>query len=600
MTDTKSIRIALSLLFLAAVPHAVAQQQQQGEFVMAPLLEEQKPEPLDPDEIMAASESLEVIRKLVRREKYLEASEALKPLLGKPYFQQEIRGLMYEINFNRQKADLKRRQDETVNVVMSQAIERWVLPETAGQERIVVPHGTNLPPPPGPMEDLVNRKVTIDLEDATIMDIIETLGELDGMNFIADEGLESDTTLRIKFTDVPLKELLDYVVRNMGISFNFGENVIWISADEEAPGPGGAQMELHMFELQSAYAESGGGGGRSGGGGGGGGVGSSGPGEDILLAMLENFVMEDSPDGALMELNRDYNILMMRNTRDKLREAGVIIDMYDRPPLQILVEARYITISQKELYLLGTSIDNLSFEQGFIPKINTDFTAPLPSFGNDLGGKGRLAVSGIIDNVTYNAVIETIKQNNTSRTVSAPRVLVINNQTASIFKGDTIRYFTEFENTSNVVSGDNPVIANAVVPVGSASELSIGITLNVTANVGNDLKTIMLSLQAEISEFLGFDTLSPNVTQPRTSENTLDTTCIVNTGQTIVLGGMITSQSSTTVSKLPFLGDLPWMGKLFSKYDTNENPSHLLVFVQAVIIDPDGRRNVVVSQDLDE
>jgi hypothetical protein len=86
MTDTKSIRIALSLLFLAAVPHAVAQQQQQGEFVMAPLLEEQKPEPLDPDEIMAASESLEVIRKLVRREKYLEASEALKPLLGKPYF----------------------------------------------------------------------------------------------------------------------------------------------------------------------------------------------------------------------------------------------------------------------------------------------------------------------------------------------------------------------------------------------------------------------------------------------------------------------------------------------------------------------------------
>ena len=111
----------------------------------------------------------------------------------------------------------------------------------------------------------------------------------------------------------------------------------------------------------------------------------------------------------------------------------------------------------------------------------------------------------------------------------------------------------------------------------------------------------MLSLQAEISEFLGFDTLSPNVTQPRTSENTLNTTCIVNTGQTIVLGGMITSQSSTTVSKLPILGDLPWgVGKLFSKYDTNENPSHLLVFVQAVIIDPDGRRNVVADWDLDE
>jgi len=580
MVETTLMRIGLVILALAVVGLPVsAQEEVEADLLTAELAFIDLDDEATVEGVFKAHERLEQINKLMRREKYFEAREALRPLIGSPYFQDEVRRVMYKINAERQNAAMIEEQENTTARVLSEAMSKFVLPDTYQQSVRVTPEYKPLAPPPGPMEDLINRKVSIDLVDATVEDIIMTLSEMDDMNIISDQGLESEQTLTIKLHDVPLRELLEYVIRNMGIDFQFGENVIWITQGAEEPAPGGAQLELAMFELQSGFIE-----------------GDDGA-EDTLLNMLESFVMEDSPEGAKMELNRDHNVLMMFNTREMLRYASRIVDRFDRVPKQVLIEASYMTISQNELFLLGTSFNNLNFEQGFIPKFNLDSEAPLPEFGNNLGGEARVAISGIIDNVTYNAVLETIQQTRSARTLSAPKLLVVNNQSADIFRGETLRYFSEFEQQSNVVAGDNPVIANAVVPVGEAEELELGITLRVSANIGNDMKTIMLSLTAEISEFLEFQSLAEGVSLPRTFENTLTTTATVNSGRTIVLGGMITAQSSTTVSKIPLLGDMPLLGALFRKFDTNESPDHLLIFVKAIIVDPDGRFNIPLDED---
>ena len=574
------MRIGLVILALAVVGLPVAAQEEgEVDLLTAELAAIDLDDEATVEGVFKAHERLEQINKMMRREKYFEAREALRPFVGSPYFQDEVRRMMYKINAERQNAAMVEEQENTTARVLSEAMSKFVLPDTYQQSVRVTPEYKPLAPPPGPMEDLINRKVSIDLVDATVEDIIMTLSEMDDMNIISDQGLESEQTLTIKLHDVPLRELLEYVIRNMGIDFQFGENVIWITQGGEEPAPGGAQLELAMFELQAGFVE-----------------GDDGA-EDTLLNMLESFVMEDSPEGAKMDLNRDHNVLMMFNSREMLRYASRIVDRFDRVPKQVLIEASYMTISQNELFLLGTSFNNLNFEQGFIPKFNFDSEAPLPEFGNNLGGEARVAISGIIDNVTYNAILETIQQTRNSRTLSAPKLLVVNNQSADIFRGETLRYFSEFEQQSNVVAGDNPVIANAVVPVGEAEELELGISLQVTANVGNDMKTIMLSLTAEISEFLEFQSLAEGVSLPRTFENSLTTTASVNSGRTIVLGGMITAQSSTTVSKVPLLGDMPLLGKLFRKFDTNESPDHLLIFVKAIIVDPDGRFNIPLDEE---
>jgi type IV pilus assembly protein PilQ len=580
MVETTLMRIGLVILALAVVGLPVAAQEEgEVDLLTAELAAIDLDDEATVEGVFKAHERLEQINKMMRREKYFEAREALRPFVGSPYFQDEVRRMMYKINAERQNAAMVEEQENTTARVLSEAMSKFVLPDTYQQSVRVTPEYKPLAPPPGPMEDLINRKVSIDLVDATVEDIIMTLSEMDDMNIISDQGLESEQTLTIKLHDVPLRELLEYVIRNMGIDFQFGENVIWITQGGEEPAPGGAQLELAMFELQAGFVE-----------------GDDGA-EDTLLNMLESFVMEDSPEGAKMDLNRDHNVLMMFNSREMLRYASRIVDRFDRVPKQVLIEASYMTISQNELFLLGTSFNNLNFEQGFIPKFNFDSEAPLPEFGNNLGGEARVAISGIIDNVTYNAILETIQQTRSARTLSAPKLLVVNNQSADIFRGETLRYFSEFEQQSNVVAGDNPVIANAVVPVGEAEELELGISLQVTANVGNDMKTIMLSLTAEISEFLEFQSLAEGVSLPRTFENSLTTTASVNSGRTIVLGGMITAQSSTTVSKVPLLGDMPLLGKLFRKFDTNESPDHLLIFVKAIIVDPDGRFNIPLDEE---
>jgi len=585
MVETTLMRIGLVILALAAVGLPVAAQEEgEVDLLTAELAAIDLDDEATVEGVFKAHERLEQINKMMRREKYFEAREALRPLVGSPYFQDEVRRMMYKINAERQNAAMVEEQENTTARVLSEAMSKFVLPDTYQQSVRVTPEYKPLAPPPGPMEDLINRKVSIDLVDATVEDIIMTLSEMDDMNIISDQGLESEQTLTIKLHDVPLRELLEYVIRNMGIDFQFGENVIWITQGGEEPAPGGAQLELAMFELQAGFVE-----------------GDDGA-EDTLLNMLESFVMEDSPEGAKMDLNRDHNVLMMFNSREMLRHASRIVDRFDRVPKQVLIEASYMTISQNELFLLGTSFNNLNFEQGFIPKFNLASEATLPEFGNNLGDKPTVSISGIIDNVTYNAVLETIQQSRSARTLSAPKLLVLNNQSAEIFRGETVRFFTEFEFQSRTTPDPRgplfPAITDgANVPVGEVEELDVGISLEVTANVGNDMKTIMLSLTAEVSEFLGAESLGGGPAFPKVSENTLTTTAAVNSGRTIVLGGLIRAQSSTTVSKIPLLGDMPLFGALFKKFDTNESPEHLLIFVKAIIVDPDGRFNIPLDED---
>lgn len=521
-----------------------------------------------------------------------EAEKMIQPYVGDPAMSHEIKLLQREIAMKRRESQLERDVMVSRNQAIGEVRERLVLPETYGETRVISPTTGPFDFPPGVMEDLVNSRFTLDVDSAQVSDIVMALSKHEGMNIIADEALQGNQSLSIHVKNVPLKDLLSYISRNMGVSFYFGENMIWVTkADDTADT--GPQLETRIIRLSKGYIPANPGEQGDGGGATGGFAGETGTGDpnDDLLTSLNDFIVNapDKPVNSELKIYRNRNIMVMRDTRERIRAAQDFVDHFDKTPQQVLIEARFLTINQDELFQLGTSINSILYSGA--KEIRPEYSSPLPAFSNLIGGSPQLAVSGIIDNLTYEAVIQALDKRGNSKTLSAPRVTVLNNQSAEIRRGDKRYYFKEFEQESS--GGDNPVVST--VPSGEAEELDLGITLRVKPSVGNDSDTITMGLYASIIDFIEFTELSPGVVLPRTNENILSTIVAVNSGQTLVMGGQLTNEETTSTSKVPLLGDLPVVGYLFKKKETNKVPSHLLIFVKATVIDPDGRLNLVAK-----
>ena len=323
--------------------------------------------------------------------------------------------------------------------------------------------------------------------------------------------------------------------------------------------------------------------------------------EDVLDAFLA-----DGPEGATYRIYRNRNLLVIKNSRENLRLVEELLRDFDKEPYQVLIEARFLTIGQEDLSELGFDLtgglpgDEVS-EHAFEAKSES---STFEAFRNAATG-GNVTLGGILGSHTYTAMLHALEQNGRSRTLSAPRITVLNNQTATIRKGDIMYYFEEYDTATT--SGGNDADTNTLVPTGTPTELELGITLDVKVNVGNDGKTVLLALQPEITEFIEWlnfqvaegdgaddqnsdDNQQPTglVSLPRVNESTLSTAVAVNSGETVVLGGTLETLKTKTVSKIPILGDLPFLGVLFRHTDEADEPQHLLIFVTATVIGKSG------------
>ena len=197
---------------------------------------------------------------------------------------------------------------------------------------------------------------------------------------------------------------------------------------------------------------------------------------------------------------------------------------------------------------------------------------------------------------------------------------MLNNHSARIRRGDKVLYYDELETvaTSNNDSdqtnriGDNIVNNNVQTAfTGTPKELELGVTLEVKVNIGNDGQTVMLGLMPEVIELKewryhkvvagGSNTTSSGNTSgaadsgtgtvplPDTTESTVNTTVVVKSGETVVLGGMIENNKSKQVKKVPLLGDIPYLGALFRHTIEKDTPRHLLIFVTATVMGNDGQ-----------
>ena len=450
--------------------------------------------------------------------------------------------------------------------------------------------------------------VTVDFMDVGLDYVIDFLSEATDVNIIPGSGVKlSEKKVTMKVKDMPLESLLKYIFRNHGLVYRIEKNAVWVDTvdnmEKESP-------ETRMYFLDQGLAMftefSGSAAGAKGGFGGGSSISKI----KTIKDVLENAVMW--PSDSKINLDERTGALIITNTPSNLKIIEDILYNLDIDATQILVEARFVEIDITNLSELGV---NLSLDspwainkQEISGTVNGAVTqiAPVTSskFSTFTGAPDQglnLTFQGILTKPQFSAVLHALEQKTNLKTLSAPKITTLNNQTASIEIADEFVYPTRYEPTlikedlnGNGVFTDvvNGVSETRFVNVPQGFETRpVGILLHVTPSVGKDKETIALTLNPEVSEAVAdaFQ-FSGEVKLPKFTTRSLNTNVAVKNGETVVLGGLIKESRTKTRTKTPFLGDLPIIGAAFRKDSDSVARKNLLIFVTASIVSPEGEK----------
>ena len=555
-----------------------------------------------------------LVRELIKAKSFDKADSILASMNALTEYQAEIEDLKRLVFLARtmgiNETALAIDQQRMVN----EAQDALLLPKTYNTSVNITPDVQPEVLPEGYLEQLLSKRVSMKVENLPLANLamqlqnVDELNLADPLNVIFSDETVKGKTFSCNFKDVPLYEVFSYISRNLGVAFNITDNLIWVTAAQPSNG---LKLETRIFHLRHGIVpkvpE---------------GIGvtgdrpafSSGVEEDTdLKSALADFY-KTVTSGGTFTLFENRNLLIVNDTRENIRTIERLVQELDRPPLQVIVEAKFISISQNDLRDVGIELSKANGGHGGAA-ISTDnhghhpTNANVADFFTQLGaiaidnpeGVGSLKIGGILFNRSYDLVISAIENKTSTVSLSAPRIAVLNNRTGRIRKGDNIYYFQEY-GVQSVDSGDKGT-TQVLVPKGKPTELPLGITFDVKVSIGHDYQTILLGLRPEIITLVEWeDYISSNsetinkvenkyitnVKLPHTNEQSVATSAEVHSGDTLILGGMVENTTTKIVKKIPFLGDIPWLGVLFRHTEERTTPTNLLIFVTATILNEKG------------
>jgi type IV pilus assembly protein PilQ len=237
-----------------------------------------------------------------------------------------------------------------------------------------------------------------------------------------------------------------------------------------------------------------------------------------------------------------------------------------------------------------------------------DFTGLADSLGQnftrDFVGLGlQESFTDVLNRQNLSVTLTALEQSGESQTLSAPRLTVVNNLPATISDGKVQHYYEEYTVSQTITER---AATSAIVPKGKPVSLTSGASLDVLASIGGDGRSILLALRPKVNQDVQFPVFA-SVTDPsgnsfeirlpefRTQD--LSTRVIVQSGQTVVMGGVLEREQLTFVESVPILGNIPVLGAAFRKRTEVDKPRYLLIFVTATLLSESGEF-LLVEDDL--
>lgn len=278
------------------------------------------------------------------------------------------------------------------------------------------------------------------------------------------------------------------------------------------------------------------------------------------------------------------------------KELSNVIRLLDAPRAQVLVEAIIVEASDNVSRDLGIQYFLSGSEGSSIPFTATNFENSAPNilaatgalalpddeFGASTGALAQAAINSLITpsgliggfagqagesffGVVFNALQNDVKSN----ILSTPFIMTLDNEAAELVSGQQIP----------VTAGES-LGANNTVPFRTVERIDVGIKLNVTPNINEDGQ-IRMKIFQEVSSV---EAAVGNTLDIITNKRSIETTITVGDGEVIVLGGLIQEDETLNVNKVPFLGDIPILGRLFRSEGKSKEKRNLMVFLRPTVV----------------
>jgi len=287
------------------------------------------------------------------------------------------------------------------------------------------------------------------------------------------------------------------------------------------------------------------------------------------------------PQNILIRADESLNALVLLAEPDTVAMLEDIVHQLDVPRAQVMVEAAIVEISGDITDALGVqwavdarggsggvggvSFGNTGLSVGSVLQAIQDDTVPdnLPD-GAIIG----------IGSKNFGALITALSANSKSNLLSTPSLLTLDNQKAEILVGQNV----PFQTGSYTTATDG-----ASNPFTTIERKDIGVTLKVTPHI-NDGASLRLEIEQEISSIAPSATLSAQAVDLITNKRSIKSTILAEDGQVIVLGGLIQDDVTMTDSRVPLLGDIPWLGRLFRSTKEAHTKRNLMVFLRPSVV----------------
>ncbi len=330
---------------------------------------------------------------------------------------------------------------------------------------------------------------------------------------------------------------------------------------------------------------------------------------DVLTRVMQNISRLDTADsktprpagkGATIEADEGTNALIITAATDEMASIEAVIHRLDIRRAQVLVEAIIVEMTITDAQDLGlqwlfadtdsgaygSNINDINQAANLADAINPDNINSGENF--DLGTLAA-ALAGtpgatlgwgqVNDNLTMTVILNALRKQQNANILSTPSLLTLDNQEAYITVGQEVPFITG----SYTSTGSSDGASN---PFQTIERQSVGITLTVTPHI-NEGDSVVLDIQQEVSNVLSGGQAAVNAADLITSERKIQTKVLAADGNVVVLGGLIENNVQDGQQKVPLLGDIPLLGRLFRSDSVSVSKTNLLIFIRPTVIRDD-------------
>ncbi len=330
--------------------------------------------------------------------------------------------------------------------------------------------------------------------------------------------------------------------------------------------------------------------------------------EDILKILNDisaSFNQEENADyKTVITSHEETNSIVIRSNPQTIQTLTSIVEQLDIRRPQVYVEAIIVEISDESAKALGvdtiysgesdgnTPIALTRFPSTTSPDLlsivgsaddDSDISTSAGAASSILGTRGFVAGIGNLRDGEDNfaLLLSLLREDQNSNILSTPSAVVMDNEEASLLVGQEIP----------ITTGES-LGANNITPFRTTAREEIGVKLEIKPQI-NESDSVALLIRQEVSSIAGAQL--PNSNDLITNKREIETTVLADNGEILVLGGLISEEIQESVNKVPILGDIPLIGRLFQSSATSIQRRNLMIFLRPTIL-----RDSITTKDLSE